>query len=145
MVKSRVCAWRMCATCHSLEIHPASEDRDSEMPDQDNTPLPRPLRESEASGPTLESLRELARKLLPNTITFIPQRMRTMFARIYRSKLKDLASLMREGGDTGARDQKLAGVSDTRSDFQRRRGRDGTQQSASLKSGRLEPETNGMD
>ena len=46
-------------------IHPASEDHDTEMPDQENTPLQRPLPGDEAPWPTLERLRELAKKNMP--------------------------------------------------------------------------------
>ena len=92
MLKCMVCAWRMCATCHNLETrgepaplppeltHPATEYHDTETPDQDNTPLQRPLPGDEASWPTLERRRELAKKNMPNTITFIPQRKRDTFA-----------------------------------------------------------------
>ena len=46
MVKCRVCAWRICATCHNLEMrgestpsppeirHPDHGDHDNEMPEQ---------------------------------------------------------------------------------------------------------------
>ena len=47
-----------------------------EMPDQDSTPLPRPLPRNEAPWPILERLRELANKNISNTITFIPHKMR---------------------------------------------------------------------
>ena len=93
---------------------------------------------------------ELAKRNMPNTITFIPHRLGKLFALIYRSKLNGLASLMRKGDDTGTRDAEPAGMSDTSFDTERRRGGDGIAQRASLKSGRTEPETratqkDGMD
>ena len=89
----------------TLEMtHTINEDRDTEMPGQDNTPLQRPLPGDEAPWPTLERLRELATKNMPNAITFIPHRVRNRFARICSSKLNEVASLMRKGDDTQERE-----------------------------------------
>ena len=111
MEKYRVCAWRMCATCHDLEtrgesapsphemVHTADEDHDTEMPYHDNTTIHRTRLGDEAPWPILKRL-----KNMPKTITFIPHRMRIRFARVYSSKLDELASLMREGDDTQERE-----------------------------------------
>ena len=48
----------------------------------------------------LESLRDLAKKNMPNTITVIPHRMRKRFARVYSSKLNEFSSHMQRGEDT---------------------------------------------
>ena len=97
MVKCRVCAWRICATCHNLvtsgEIaptppevtHPDHADHDNEMPDQNDTAEDDEMLHDDASLHILESLRELVKKNMPNTITFIPHRMRKIFARVYSS------------------------------------------------------------
>ena len=93
MVKCRVCAWRVCATCHNLETrgefappppeitHPDHGDHDNEMPDQNDTAEDDEMLHDGASMHILESLRELAKKNMPNTITLIPHRMRKRFAR----------------------------------------------------------------
>ena len=53
---------------------------------------------------TLESLRQLAERNMPNTITFIPHRMRKRFARIYSAKINELSSHMRIRIDTSKRE-----------------------------------------
>ena len=83
---------------HLLEMtDPAVEDHDTEIPDHDKTPIRRPLPEGEAPWLSLQRLRELA-------ITFIPLRMSKRFARVFSSKLNELASLMRKGDDTQERE-----------------------------------------
>ena len=112
MVKCRVCAWRICATCNNLETrgeiappppeitHPDHADHDNEMPDQNDTAEDDEMLHDDASLHILESLRELAKKNMPNTITFIPHRMRKRFARVYSSKMNELASHMQRREDT---------------------------------------------
>ena len=104
MVKCRVCAWRKCTTCHNVETrgqtapppaeirHPNHTDHDNEMPDQNDTAADDEMLHDDANLHILESLRELAKKNMPNTITFIPHRMTKRFARVYSSKLKEIAS-----------------------------------------------------
>ena len=103
--------WRKCATCHKLETrefappppektHPDHADHDNEMPDQNDTAEDDEMLHDAASLHILESLRELAKKNLPNTITFIPHRMRKRFARVYSSKMNELASHMQRREDT---------------------------------------------
>ena len=81
MVKCRVRAWRVCATCHNLETPPPEitrpdhADHDNEMPDQSDTAADDEMLHDDANLRNLESLRELAKKNLPNTITFVPHRM----------------------------------------------------------------------
>ena len=53
-----------------------------------------------ASLHILESLREVAKKDMPNTITFIPHRMKKRFVRVYSSKVNELVSHMQRGEDT---------------------------------------------
>ena len=77
--------------------HPATEDHGAEMPGQDNTG-------EETSRMTLERRRKSARRNMPNTITLIQHRMRKGFARVYGSKLSELAFLMRKGEDTSKRE-----------------------------------------
>ena len=112
MVKCRVCAWRICATCHNLETrgefapplpettHPDHADHDNEMPDQNDTAEDDEMLHDGASLHILESLRELAKKSMPNTKTFIPHRNRKRFARVYSSRMNELASHMQRGEDT---------------------------------------------
>ena len=51
---------------------------------------------------------------MPNTITFIPHRMRKRFARINSSKMSELASLMWRGADSQEREMlNFAGMGDT--------------------------------
>ena len=88
----------MCATCHNLEtrggpapsppemIHRVVEDHDTEMLDDHITTTHRALPGDEAPWPILERLKELAKQNMPNTITFIPHRMRKRFALVYSSK-----------------------------------------------------------
>ena len=85
--------------------HPVSEDRHAEMLGQDNTTTPGQLTSEETSRMTLERRRKLARRNMPNTITFIQQRMRKGFARVYGSKLRELAFLMQKGEDTLKRER----------------------------------------
>ena len=98
--------------CHNLETrgefappppeitHPDHADHDNEMPDQNDTAEDDEMLHDGASLHFLESPRELAKKNLPNTITFIPHRMRRRFARVYSSKRNELASHMQRGEDT---------------------------------------------
>ena len=74
MVKCRVCAWRICATCHNLETrgesappppeirHPDHADHDNEMPDQNDTAEDDEMLHDGASLHILKNLRELAKK-----------------------------------------------------------------------------------
>ena len=112
MVKCRVCAWRMCATCNDLETrveiapplpeitHPDHAGHDNEMPDQNESVEDDEMLHDDASLHILESLRDLVKNNMPNTITFIPHRMRKRFARVYSSKMNELASHMQRRGDT---------------------------------------------
>ena len=111
MVKCRVCAWRICTTCHNLETrgetappppeirHRVPADHDNEMPDQNDTAADDEMLHDDANLHILESLRELAKKNMPNTITFIPHRMRKRYARVFFSKLKELSSHIQMGED----------------------------------------------
>ena len=80
--------------------HPDHGDHDNEMPDQNDTVADYEMLRDHATLHILESLRELAKKNMPNTITFIPHRMRKRFARAYSSKLNELSSHMQRGEDT---------------------------------------------
>ena len=112
MVKCRVCAWRVCATCHNLETrgesapsppeirHPDHGDHDNEMPDQNDTAADDEMLHDDANLHILQSLRELAKSNMPNTTTFIPHRMTKRFARVHSSKLNELSSHMQRGEDT---------------------------------------------
>ena len=75
-----------------MQAHPDHGDHDNEMPDQNDTAEDGEMLRDGASLHILESLRELAKKNMPNTITFIPHRMRKRFARVYSSKMNELAS-----------------------------------------------------
>ena len=108
--------WRACATCHNQEvrgevaptipeyIHPTAEDIDPEMTGEDVAPLTTKLTQQERHLPILERMKELTKRNMPNTITFIPHRVRKRFARIYSSKLNELAALMRRGEGTPKRE-----------------------------------------
>ena len=116
MMKCRVCAWRVCTTCHNLETrgesapsppetrHPDHGNHDNEMPDQNDTAADDEMRVGDANLHILENPSELAKKNMPNTTTFIPHRMRKRFARVSSSKLKELASHMQRGDDTPMRE-----------------------------------------
>ena len=80
--------------------HPDHADHDNEMPDQNDTAEDDETLHDGASLHILESLRELAKKNMPNTVTFIPHRKRKRFARVYSSKMNELASHMQRGEDT---------------------------------------------
>ena len=81
--RCRVCAWRICAT-HNLETrgefappppeirHPDHADHDNEMPDQNDTAEDGEMLQDCASLHILESLRELAKKNMPNTNNIHP-------------------------------------------------------------------------
>ena len=86
-----VCMVKKCATCHNLEArgefappppeirHPDHAENDNEMPDQNDTAEDDEMLYDGASMHILESLRELAKKNMPNTTTVIP---RKRFARV---------------------------------------------------------------
>ena len=75
MVKCRVYAWRVCATCHNLETrgeiaprppemrHPVHADHDNEMPDANDAAEDDEVLHDGANLHILESLRELARRI----------------------------------------------------------------------------------
>ena len=112
MVKCRVCAWRVWATCHNLETrgetapphpeirHPDDGDHDNEMPDHIDTAADDEMLHDDANLHILEILRELAKKNILNTITFIPHQKKKRFARVYSSKLNELSSHMQRGEET---------------------------------------------
>ena len=113
MVKCRVCAHggyaRRVTTLRREESPPRHlqklrhldhGDHDDEMPDQNDTAEDDEMLHDGASLHILESLRELAKKNMPNTTTFIPHRMRKRFARVYSSKMNELASHMQRREDT---------------------------------------------
>ena len=95
----RVCPWRVCATCNNLETrgaiappppeitYPDHAGHDNEMPDQDDSAEDDEMLHDGANVHILESPRELAKKNMPNTITFIPHGMRKRVARVYSSKV----------------------------------------------------------
>ena len=85
--------------------HPATEDHGAGMLGQDNTTFWGQLTGEETSRMTLERRRKLARRNMPNTITFIQHRVRKGFARVYGSKLSELAFLMRKEEDTPKRER----------------------------------------
>ena len=66
-------------------------------------PLLRPRPETEALCPTLDRLRLLAHKNMPNTIFVHPTQDGKRFAMNYSAKLNDLAYLMRVEADTQQR------------------------------------------
>ena len=70
------------------------------MPYQNDTAEDDEMLHDSASLHVLESVRELAKKNMPNTITFIPHPMRKRFARVYSSKMNELASHMQRREDT---------------------------------------------
>ena len=126
MVKCRVCAWRVCATCHNLETrgesapslpeirHPEHGNHDNEMPDQNDTAADDEMLRDDATLHILESFEGigLTKKNMPNTITFIPRRLRKRFARVYSSKLNELSEERRH---VEARDAEPVGVGDASS------------------------------
>ena len=73
---------------------------DNEMPDQNDTAADDEMLHDDATLHILESMRELAKKNMSNTITFIPHRLKERFARVYSSKLNELSSHMQRGEDT---------------------------------------------
>ena len=115
-MKCRVCAWRVCTTCDNLETRGESApsppetryldhgNHNNEMPDQDDTAEDDEMVHDDANLHILKNLRELPRYNLPNTITFISHRMTKRFARVYSSKLNELASHMQRGDDTPMRE-----------------------------------------
>ena len=68
--------------------HPDHADHDNEMPDQNDTAEDDEMLHDGASLHILESLRELSKKNMANTITFIPHRMRKRFARVLQLKVE---------------------------------------------------------
>ena len=90
MMKCRVCAWRICATCHNSMMRgeaaePPPEMRQTgrgeyeEMMGADGVPCEDEMMRHDEEQCTLESLRLLTERNMPNTITFIPHRMRKRF------------------------------------------------------------------
>ena len=78
------------------------EDEDA-MQDADEVDAEDEMLRSDETQRTLESLRQLAERNMPNTITFIPHRMRKRFA-IYSAKINELSSHMRMRIDTPKRE-----------------------------------------
>ena len=115
MMKCKVCAWRICATCHNIALRGEAAESPPEMTqpgrDEDGDvmmmaegiPTEDEMMRYEEQR-TLESLRQLSEKNMPNTITFIPHRMRKRFARIYSAKIGELSSHMWMGIDTPKRE-----------------------------------------
>ena len=112
-MKCKVCGRRICATCHNIALRGEAAESPPEMTqpgrDEDGMMAEGILTEDEMmryeeEQRTLESLRQLNEKNMPNTITFIPHRMRKRFARIYSAKMNELASHMWMGIDTPKRE-----------------------------------------
>ena len=103
MMKCRACAWRMCLTCHNLETN-ADDDHDTEMPGHDDTATHSAPPANDVPLPTLDHLKKLAEKNMPNTITCIPHRLRKRFARVYSSKMNELQSPTWREADTQERE-----------------------------------------
>ena len=94
-----MCVEGMC-DCHNLKTrresapslpetrHPEHGDHDNEMPDKNDTAADDAMLRDVATLHILGSLRELAKKNMPNTTTFIPHRMRKRFGRVYSSKVE---------------------------------------------------------
>ena len=116
MMKCRVCAWRICATCHNIAMRgeaaesppemrqPGRGEDDDEMLVADGIPTEDEMLRYDEEQRTLESLRRLAERNMPNTITFIPHRLRKRFARIYSAKINELSFHMRMGVDSPKRE-----------------------------------------
>ena len=116
MMKCRVCAWRICATCHNIAMRgeaaesppemrqPGRGEDEDEMMIADGIPTEDEMMRYDEEQRTLEGLRQLTKGNMPNTITFIPHRMRKRFARIYSSKINELSSHMWMGIDTPKRE-----------------------------------------
>ena len=83
---------------------PGQGEEDNAMLDHDEVPDEDEMPRNDETLRSLESLRELAKRNMPNTITFIPHRMRKRLARMYNSKLNELLSHMRMGMDTMKRE-----------------------------------------
>ena len=94
-MKCKVCGWRICAKCHNIALRAEAAGLPPEMTqpgrDEDGDvvmmaegiPTEDEMMRYEEEQRTLESLRHLNEKNMPNTITFIPHRMRKRFARMY--------------------------------------------------------------
>ena len=116
MMKCRVCAWRICATCYNIAMRgeaadsppemrqPGRGEDGDEMMAAEGIPSEDEMKRYEEEQRTLASLRQLSERNMPNTITFIPHRMRKRFARIYSAKINELSSHMWMGIDTPKRE-----------------------------------------
>ena len=116
MMKCRVCAWRVCATCHNMAMRgetaqsppemrqPGRDEDEDATQDADGVDAEDEMSRSDETQRTLESLRRLAERNVPNTSTFIPHRLRKRFARIYSAKINELSFHMRVGVDTPKRE-----------------------------------------
>ena len=83
MMKCRVCAWRICATCHNCmmrgeaaepppEMRQTGRDEVDELMAVDGVHAENEVMRHDEEQNTLESLRRLSERNMPNTITFIP-------------------------------------------------------------------------
>ena len=103
-------------TCHNIALRgeaaesppemrqPGREEEGDEMMIEEGIPTEDEMTRYEEEQCTLESLRKLTERNMPNTITFIPHRMRKRFARIYSAKINELSSHMWMGVDTPKRE-----------------------------------------